>query len=102
MIRRPPRSTLFPYTTLCRSDDTHSRYIEAAIGGTVVGCLYLPSAKPAPGPHFASTLLLFALLTDYNQTVLDTAPPAGLASAFNVMPLAPQVYHPARSVHVAP
>src|ERR1035441_1955831 len=21
MIRRPPRSTLFPYTTLCRSDD---------------------------------------------------------------------------------
>src|SRR3712207_8916036 len=24
MIRRPPRSTLFPYTTLFRSSDTHS------------------------------------------------------------------------------
>src|SRR3712207_8875143 len=23
MIRRPPRSTLFPYTTLFRSDETH-------------------------------------------------------------------------------
>src|SRR2546426_7639475 len=23
MIRRPPRSTLFPYTTLFRSEDTH-------------------------------------------------------------------------------
>src|SRR3712207_8760053 len=25
MIRRPPRSTLFPYTTLFRSDDTDAR-----------------------------------------------------------------------------
>src|SRR3712207_8293265 len=25
MIRRPPRSTLFPYTTLFRSDRVHSR-----------------------------------------------------------------------------
>src|SRR2546430_4746137 len=25
MIRRPPRSTLFPYTTLFRSDDTRRR-----------------------------------------------------------------------------
>jgi exodeoxyribonuclease III len=33
-------------------DDTHSRYIEAAIGGTVVGCLYLPNGNPAPGPKF--------------------------------------------------
>src|SRR5437762_8101011 len=24
MIRRPPRSTLFPYTTLFRSDDAHA------------------------------------------------------------------------------
>src|SRR2546425_5652891 len=26
MIRRPPRSTLFPYTTLFRSDSCHSWY----------------------------------------------------------------------------
>src|SRR3712207_7449318 len=27
MIRRPPRSTLFPYTTLFRSDDPDQKYI---------------------------------------------------------------------------
>src|SRR3712207_6930625 len=36
MIRRPPRSTLFPYTTLFRSDHTHAvvRSIEALSGST--------------------------------------------------------------------
>src|SRR3989440_10514930 len=29
MIRRPPRSTLFPYTTLFRSLDIHRKYLEA-------------------------------------------------------------------------
>src|SRR2546430_12319425 len=28
MIRRPPRSTLFPYTTLFRSDPAHERCVE--------------------------------------------------------------------------
>jgi hypothetical protein len=32
-------------------DDTHSRYIEAAIGGMLVGCLYLPNGNPAPVPR---------------------------------------------------
>src|SRR5690606_40547621 len=31
MLRRPPRSTLFPYTTLFRSD------VDAALGGEVAG-----------------------------------------------------------------
>src|SRR3712207_8706975 len=29
MIRRPPRSTLFPYTTLFRSQDSHRHYPQA-------------------------------------------------------------------------
>jgi len=33
-------------------EDAQSRYIEAAIGGLVVGCLYLPNANPAPGSKF--------------------------------------------------
>src|SRR3712207_8575314 len=39
MIRRPPRSTLFPYTTLFRSvgargaDDAHARVFHAALPG---------------------------------------------------------------------
>src|SRR5256885_7434717 len=33
MIRRPPRSTLFPYTTLFRSDAVLAREIETAVLG---------------------------------------------------------------------
>src|SRR2546427_8828275 len=31
MIRRPPRSTLFPYTTLFRSDMEESRYVDVTL-----------------------------------------------------------------------
>ncbi len=33
-------------------DDAHSRYIEAAVEGMVIGCLYLPNGNPYPGPKF--------------------------------------------------
>src|SRR2546425_8828647 len=41
MIRRPPRSTLFPYTTLFRSQP-------AVVGAEVVGALAQPERHP-PG-----------------------------------------------------
>jgi len=31
-------------------DDAHARYLEAAVAGIVVGCLYLPNGNPQPGP----------------------------------------------------
>src|SRR3989454_8410454 len=37
MIRRPPRSTLFPYTTLFRSDDRLGGYVAARIEGDCTG-----------------------------------------------------------------
>src|SRR5258708_18913713 len=38
MIRRPPRSTLFPYTTLFRSADlTHSKLLNAELDGSLLG-----------------------------------------------------------------
>lgn len=33
-------------------DDAQSRYIEAAVQGVLIGCLYLPNGNPAPGPKF--------------------------------------------------
>src|SRR2546430_6432825 len=36
MIRRPPRSTLFPYTTLFRSDSVGKRFIVVQFGGRSV------------------------------------------------------------------
>src|SRR3712207_9490854 len=38
MIRRPPRSTLFPYTTLFRSSDEGLEVVNAVLIGTVAAC----------------------------------------------------------------
>jgi hypothetical protein len=73
-------------------DDTHSRYIEAAIGGMVVGCLYLPNGNPVPGPKFDYKLRWFERLTGYAKSLLDSGAPAVLAGDFNVMPTELDVY----------
>src|SRR5712675_1533031 len=62
-------------------DDTHSRYIEAAIGGILVGCLYLPNGNPAPGPKFDYKLRWFERLTGYAETLLKSGAPAVLAGS---------------------
>jgi exonuclease III len=31
--------------------DTQSRYIEVAVNGIIVACIYLPNGNPQPGPH---------------------------------------------------
>src|SRR3712207_7451322 len=61
MIRRPPRSTLFPYTTLFRSyfDNVGGDHLEAAIGalnthGRVALCGSISTynaTEPVPGPR---------------------------------------------------
>src|SRR3712207_6993985 len=52
MIRRPPRSTLFPYTTLFRSDAAQRRAARSSSGRRAV-CLEYPLPRPrrAIRPH---------------------------------------------------
>src|SRR3712207_7010516 len=45
MIRRPPRSTLFPYTTLFRSGHTCPVRADVTIRGDA------PGGRPCSGPH---------------------------------------------------
>jgi exodeoxyribonuclease-3 len=59
--------------------DTHSRYIEAAVHGIIVGCLYLPNGNPQPGPKFAYKLAWFDQLLIHAQSLLDTGHPVVLA-----------------------
>lgn len=40
-------------------DDTHSRYIEAAVDGVLIAGLYLPNGNPQPGPKFDYKLRWF-------------------------------------------
>src|SRR5579864_6774371 len=66
-------------------DDTHSRYIEAALHGMTIGCLYLPNGNPAPGPKFDYKLRWFERLTAYAQGLLASGAPVVLAGDYNVM-----------------
>src|SRR3712207_8558204 len=45
MIRRPPRSTLFPYTTLFRSENIASLRIDSLQGGYVAGLIAASMTK---------------------------------------------------------
>ena len=45
--------------------DDQSRYLEAAVDGVVVGCLYLPNGNPQPGPKFDYKLAWFERLIEH-------------------------------------
>src|SRR4051812_5301455 len=77
-------------------DDTHSRYIEAAVDGIVVGCLYLPNGNPAPGPKFDYKLRWFERLAEHAGSLLATGEPVVLVGDYNVMPADLDVYAPER------
>jgi len=77
-------------------DPSHSRYIEAAVGGVLVGGLYLPNGNPRPGPKFDYKLKWFEALTAHAQTLLDSGAPVVLAGDYNVMPTELDVYKPER------
>ena len=79
-------------------DDTHSRYIEAAIDGMIVGCLYLPNGNPAPGPKFDYKLRWFDRLATHAGSLLASGAPVVLAGDYNVMPTDLDVYAPERWV----
>jgi exodeoxyribonuclease-3 len=79
-------------------DDTHSRYIEAAVKGLVVGCLYLPNGNPAPGPKFEFKLRWFDRLGAHAKALLASGAPVALAGDYNVMPTDLDVYKPERWV----
>ncbi|MDQ3110253.1 MAG: exodeoxyribonuclease III [Bacteroidota bacterium] len=77
-------------------DDLHSRYIEAAVGGIIVGCLYLPNGNPAPGPKFDYKLAWFERLTLHAKELLAADVPVVLVGDYNVMPTELDVYKPER------
>lgn len=77
-------------------DDTHSRYIEAAVKGLLIGNLYLPNGNPKPGPKFDYKLRWFERLSNYAAELRRLDVPAMLVGDFNVMPTDLDVYKPER------
>lgn len=75
-------------------DDSQSRYLEAAVHGILVGCLYLPNGNPQPGPKFEYKLRWFDCLIEHAKGLLDSEHPALLAGDFNVVPTDLDIYDP--------
>jgi exodeoxyribonuclease-3 len=76
-----------------RSDD-QSRYLEAAVHGIMVGCLYLPNGNPQPGPKFDYKLAWFQRLIRHAKALHDSGHPVALAGDFNVVPTDADIYDP--------
>jgi exodeoxyribonuclease III len=74
--------------------DDHSRYLEAAVDGIVVACLYLPNGNPQPGPKFDYKLAWFDRLHRHAAGLYASEHPVALAGDFNVVPTDFDIYNP--------
>ena len=77
-------------------DDVQSRYIEAAVNGILIACLYLPNGNPRPGPKFDFKLRWFDRLHAHMASLIDVDAPVIVAGDYNVMPTDLDVYAPDR------
>jgi exodeoxyribonuclease-3 len=76
--------------------DVQARYLEAAVRGVVVACVYAPNGNPQPGPKFDYKLAWLARLRRHAATLLKTGAPVVIAGDFNVAPTPLDIY-PTRS-----
>jgi exodeoxyribonuclease-3 len=74
--------------------DEQSRYLEAAVDGVMIACLYLPNGNPQPGPKFEYKLAWFERLIAHAQTLVDSEHPVVLCGDFNVVPTDADIYNP--------
>ena len=76
--------------------DFQARYIEAAVKGVVIACVYAPNGNPQPGPKFDYKLAWLARLRRHAASLLKSGAPVVIAGDFNVAPTAIDIY-PTRS-----
>jgi exodeoxyribonuclease-3 len=76
--------------------DDQSRYLEAAINGIIIACLYLPNGNPRPGPKFDYKLRWFDRLARHTLSLREAGVPVVIAGDFNVMPTELDVHKPER------
>jgi exodeoxyribonuclease-3 len=76
--------------------DIQSRYIEAAVNGVLIGCLYLPNGNPVPGPKFDYKLAWTERLIERAADLAGLDGPVVLAGDYNIIPTERDVYKPER------
>lgn len=72
--------------------DRQARYIEAAVSGIVIGCLYAPNGNPQPGPKFDYKLDWHRRFNAYAAELVATGLPVVLAGDFNIVPEPRDIY----------
>jgi len=72
--------------------DVQARYLEAAVDGIVVGCLYAPNGNPQPGPKFDYKLAWLERLARHANVLLASGAPVVLAGDYNVVPTPADIY----------
>ncbi|WP_423819337.1 exodeoxyribonuclease III [Salinimicrobium sp. TIG7-5_MAKvit] len=77
-------------------EDEQSRYIEAVINDTTIGCLYLPNGNPAPGPKLDYKMRWLQRLSKRAKELLDSDVAVVLTGDYNVIPTEKDVYKPER------
>ncbi len=77
-----------------QEDDPHARYIEAAVQGVIIACLYLPNGNPIRSPKFAYKLGWFESLIAHAQSLYSSGAPVALVGDFNVVPTDFDIYNP--------
>ena len=76
--------------------DAEARYLEAAVNGILIGCLYAPNGNPQPGPKFDFKLAWLKRLIEHAQGLYASGAPVVLAGDYNVVPTESDIY-PTRS-----
>jgi exodeoxyribonuclease-3 len=72
--------------------DAQARYIEAAVDGVMVGCLYAPNGNPQPGPKFDYKLRWMDRFIAHAQGLHASAAPVVLAGDYNIVPTDFDIY----------
>lgn len=72
--------------------DSQSRYIEAAVNGVIVGCLYGPNGNPQPGPKFDYKLAWHERFEMHAAELFKTGLPVALAGDYNIVPEPRDIY----------
>ena len=73
-------------------DDKQARYIEAAVNGVLIGCLYAPNGNPQPGPKFDYKLAWMKRLLVQAEELRAAGVPVVLAGDYNVVPADRDIY----------
>jgi exodeoxyribonuclease-3 len=72
--------------------DTQARYIEAAVNGVLIACIYAPNGNPQPGPKFDYKLAWHERLRLHAASLKKTGAPVVLAGDYNVAPTELDIY----------